>query len=189
MIGNELLEGARIRLSALLDDDIPQFARWLSNVELQRLVNPGVIVPVSAQDLLAPESWLSADRKNPNSCLFAIRTKDDDQFIGVAGLADLHSQARYAEYGINIAHPDYQNKGYGGEVTEIMLRYGFMELNLNRIWLSVFSYNTRAIKLYEKVGFVHEGTEREMIFRDGQYYDLIKMGLLRREWEARQTGA
>ena len=189
MMGNELLEGARIRLAALLDDDMTLMARWLSDLALQRLVNPGVVVPVSAQALLAPDSWISADRANPNSYLFAIRTLAEDQFMGVTALANLHIQARHAEFGVNIANPDYQNQGYGGEVTEIMLRYGFMELNLNRVWLSVFSYNTRAIRLYEKVGFVHEGTEREMLFRDGQYYDLIKMGILRREWQARQDGA
>jgi RimJ/RimL family protein N-acetyltransferase len=186
MTGKELLEGARVRLAALLDEDMTPLAKWLSDPTLQRMVNPGVIVPVSPQDLLAPDSWISADRKNPNSYVFAIRTRDDHQFIGITALADRHPQARYAEYGINIAHPDYQNQGYGTEVTELMLRYGFMELNLNRIWLSVFGYNTRAIKLYEKVGFVHEGAEREMVYRDGQYYDLVKMGMLRREWEARQ---
>lgn len=186
MIGKDLLEGARIRLAALVDEDIPQFARWLSDPTLQQMVNPGAIGPVSAQSLLAPDSWLSADRNNPNSTIFAIRTREDDQFLGVAALSNVHAQARYAEYGINIAHPEYQNKGYGIEVTELMLCYGFLELNLNRIWLSVFGYNLRAIKLYEKVGFIHEGREREMIYRDGQYYDLVKMGLLRREWQARQ---
>ena len=185
MIGNELLIGERIRLTPVLDEDVPLLAEWLSDMGLQRLVNPGIVTPFTAQDLLDPESWFMQDRNDKNSYVFAVRTKADDQFIGIGALNQFDTQARHAEFGINLAHPDYQNRGYGGEVTHLILRYGFRELNLNRIWLSVFSYNLRAIRLYKRIGFVHEATEREMLFRDGTYYDLIKMGMLRSEWETR----
>lgn len=189
MSDNDLLSGERIRFAALLDDDIPQLARWLSDPALQRLVNPGPITPMTAQDLLSPESWLSRDRNNPDSTIFAVRTREDDLFLGVVALSHVNAQARHAEFGINIAHPEYQGKGYGTEATELILGYGFLQLNLNRIWLRVFDYNQRAIKVYENVGFVHEGRERELIYRDGQYHDSITMGILRREWAARQESA
>ena len=179
----QLLENERIHLTLLLDDDMTPLAQWLSDFNLQRLANPGVLMPMTAQDLLAPESWMSADRNSPNSYIFAIRVKKKNDFIGVVALSNINSQARHAAFGINIAHPDYRGQGYGQEATKTMLRYGFLELNLNRIWLDVFSYNERAIRLYENVGFVHEGREREMIYRDGQYHDSIKMGILRREWK------
>jgi len=69
----------------------------------------------------------------------------------------------------------------------VLIGYGFRELGLYRITLSVFSYNTRAIRSYEKVGFVREQVQRAALFRDGERYDMYIMGLLRPEWEAQQT--
>jgi RimJ/RimL family protein N-acetyltransferase len=62
------------------------------------------------------------------------------------------------------------------------LNYAFSELNMHRIQLTVFSYNERAIALYERLGFRREGTHREQILRDGKRYDMYLYGLLRREW-------
>ncbi|MCS4515774.1 GNAT family N-acetyltransferase [Clostridium botulinum] len=61
-----------------------------------------------------------------------------------------------------------RGKGYGTQVTELVLNFAFKELNLHRIHLTVLEYNHRAIKLYEKVGFRREGTYREFIHRDGK---------------------
>jgi len=67
----------------------------------------------------------------------------------------------------------------------ILLRYAFEELNLHRLSLSVFEYNSRAIRSYEKAGFVIEGRARQFLNRDGLRYDMIFMGILRDEWKER----
>jgi RimJ/RimL family protein N-acetyltransferase len=64
----------------------------------------------------------------------------------------------------------------------VLLRYAFTELNLFRVSLNVFGYNQRAIRSYEKAGFVIEGCQRQALRRDGQYHDLVFMGVLRDEW-------
>jgi RimJ/RimL family protein N-acetyltransferase len=81
----------------------------------------------------------------------------------------------------------YQNRGYGTEAASLCLRYGFEELNLNRIALSVFSHNWRAIRLYQRTGFVHEGCLREAVYRHGQYYDEYRFAMLRDEWRYRNS--
>jgi RimJ/RimL family protein N-acetyltransferase len=53
---------------------------------------------------------------------------------------------------------------------------------LHRVFLTVFSYNTAAMALYEKLGFTHEGTHREHLQRDGQRFDMVLYGMLRRAW-------
>jgi RimJ/RimL family protein N-acetyltransferase len=69
-----------------------------------------------------------------------------------------------------------------------MLAHAFTRLPLHRVALTVFDFNTRAIRAYEKCGFVVEGRAREAIFRDGRYWDEIHMSVLADEWEARQKG-
>jgi RimJ/RimL family protein N-acetyltransferase len=182
--GNAILQGDRIRLDAIRDDDLPLLARWLDDLGVQRLANPGIVTPITVLDLQDPEGWFEPERRSSNSYLFAVRTLADDTLIGMTALAHVHTQAHHAEFGINLANPAYQGKGYGADVSRVMLRYGFHELNLNRIYLRVFAYNPRAVHLYEKMGFRREVVQREMLYRDGRYYDQIIMGLLRSEWEA-----
>ncbi len=72
---------------------------------------------------------------------------------------------------------------------KIGLRYAFQELNLERVTLGVFAYNTRAIRSYEKAGFRHEGRERRYIHRDGERADVLFMGILRQEWQRHEWQA
>ncbi|PJF44100.1 MAG: N-acetyltransferase, partial [Phototrophicales bacterium] len=89
---------------------------------------------------------------------------------------------RSSEVGISIGQPSYWDQGYGTDAMRVLLRYGFYEINLHRIELKVYSFNERAIRSYEKLGFQKEVVARQAIFRDGQYHDVIIMGLLRSEW-------
>jgi RimJ/RimL family protein N-acetyltransferase len=84
--------------------------------------------------------------------------------------------------GIFIGDKDYWNQGYGSDAMQLLLKYGFNSLNLNRIYLHVFDTNPRAIRAYEKVGFVLEGRLRQDIFLNGSYVDVLMMSVLRSEW-------
>ncbi len=68
------------------------------------------------------------------------------------------------------------------------LRFAFTELNLRRVTLDVFEYNPRAMRSYEKAGFVVEGRMRGMLKREGKRWDLVFMGILRDEWERISEG-
>ena len=84
---------------------------------------------------------------------------------------------------ISIFNKDYLGEGYGTEAMSLLIKYGFNNLNLNRIGLDVFSFNERAIGSYKKLGFQEEGRIREDLFYDGEYHDAILMGLLKREFK------
>ena len=64
----------------------------------------------------------------------------------------------------------------------------FNTLNLHRIWLQVYANNQRAIRTYEKVGFVHEGRKREAEIKQGQYVDLLLMSILNHEYRQQKEG-
>jgi RimJ/RimL family protein N-acetyltransferase len=94
----------------------------------------------------------------------------------------IDQKARSVEIGIMIGEKDYWNKGHGTEAMRTMCRYGFEELNLNRIWLRVFDTNPRARKAYEKAGFVYEGTLRQAEYKHGRYIDVHIMSILKSDW-------
>ena len=64
-----------------------------------------------------------------------------------------------------------------------MLRHGFQTLNLNRVHLRAFEFNARAVRAYEKAGFVQEGILRQEHYAEGGYHNVIVMGALREEWK------
>jgi RimJ/RimL family protein N-acetyltransferase len=68
----------------------------------------------------------------------------------------------------------------------VLLRFAFHEINLRRVTLTVFEYNPRAIRSYEKAGFYHEGRVRCLLNREGRRWDLLYMGILREEWLSHQ---
>jgi len=173
-----LFTGQLIRLSAYGTAVKEAQARWSEDAEYQRLLASDVAAP-------RPPAFFDEEDEDENYA-FAIRTLDDDKLIGECNLWPMwnHQNAWLA---IGIGEPDYRGKGYGTDAMRVLIGYGFRELGLYRITLSVFSYNTRAIRSYEKVGFVREQVQRAALFRDGERYDMYIMGLLRPEWEAQQT--
>lgn len=78
---------------------------------------------------------------------------------------------------------DYQNRGYGSEAINWVVDWGFRHANLHRIGIGAVSFNDRAIKLYQKLGFTIEGRQRERILWDRKWYDLVDMSMLEQEWE------
>ena len=76
------------------------------------------------------------------------------------------------------------NRGYGTEAVELLLGYGFNVLNLNNIMLTVFAFNKRALRCYEKAGFRVIGKRRKARFYAGRYHDEIFMDILAQEFKS-----
>ncbi len=178
-----MFNGKLVRLAPLTREDVDVFAPWFSDPEFIRFMFPHVLRPMSYEDEV---EWYENMRKDKDRYIFGIRTREDDKIIGNCGLFDFNWSSRHAEFGIGIGDKAYWGRGYGSDATRILMRYAFDELNLNRVELSVYDFNVRARSAYEKVGFVHEGTRRQAIFREGAYHDVHVMGLLRADWRADQ---
>lgn len=82
---------------------------------------------------------------------------------------------------------DYQNKGYGSEAIEWVLKWGFQMAGLHRVGIETFSYNEGAQRLYQKLGFVLEGRSRESIWYDGKWHDYLSYSMLEYEWRASRS--
>jgi RimJ/RimL family protein N-acetyltransferase len=182
------LTGPRLRLAAIdTDKDLPVIAAWSRDSEFLRLLQTNLARPWTLDGL---RHWIGedqgADAPRFDMYGFGIRTLADDRLIGNLDLTIPDWSHRDGWIGIAIGERADWNHGYGSEAMRLLLRFAFAELNLFRVTLSVFGYNPRAIHVYEKLGFVEEGRQRDRLRRDGQLYDLIIMGLLRSEWQAAQ---
>lgn len=114
------------------------------------------------------------------ACLLA-----DDRPIGNVGLFDLDLVNGSAGLGIMIGEPGDRGRGHGTDMLEALVGFGFASLRLERIWLDVYDFNPGARRVYERVGFQHEGVMRHAFFREGRFVDVHMMSILSGEWRAR----
>lgn len=179
-----MIYGDRIRLRASERTDLPLFVKWLNDPEVIQYLS--LFHPLS---LAAEEQWFEAMlKKHPAEQVLVIEMRQGEESwlpLGNCSFMDLDWRNRSAEFGIFIGEKSYWSRGYGSEATRLMLQYGFGTLNLHRIWLRVFANNRRAIRAYEKAGYQQEGIQRQALFQEGRYIDVLVMSILRPEWEKR----
>lgn len=180
-LGNDLLRGDQVALARPTKDEIGIIAGWSQDVEYYRLLRRGLVYPgETAADY---EGWFESMTREQSGFAFAIRRSDDGSIVGWLALREILWQARHCSLVIGI-DPALRGRGYGSDALRVALKYAFLEMNLNRVGLDVMTYNEAGIRAYTKVGFRHEGTLRAVVYRDGVYYDIHVMGILRSEWEA-----
>jgi RimJ/RimL family protein N-acetyltransferase len=179
-MNHNLFTGQLVRLAALNPEkDAEAIARWSRDTEFQRLADSDPAYPKSVKDT---RQWLEEWSSASDGFRFAIRTLADDRLIGFIGLGGVQWSQGDSWVGISIGERDYWGRGYGTDAMQVILRYAFTELNLQRVSLEASADNPRAIRSYEKAGFVLEGRQRERERRDGRYGDSIFMGILQEEW-------
>ncbi len=183
-MNNQLLTGKLVRLAAPRTEEAKFLAEWSADAEYQRLMEVHPVRPHNAKFF---QARMERDLSE-HFFVFSIRTLADDEFIGDILLMFVNHMHGDCLVGIGIGNRAYWGKGYGSDAMNVILRFAFQELNLHRVSLYALASNTRALRSYEKCGFVHEGRIRGAEHR-GARDDVAAMGVLRDEWLAKQNGA
>ena len=169
--------GDRLYLSPMNPNDVEKYVEWISSpIVSDGMGNTSNILTESLE-----KEFIEKALKNGDKC-FAIILLKNDELIGNCSIYRENDNARVAELGIFIGDEKFRNNGYGQESLNLLLDYGFNYLNLNSVYLNVFSFNDVAINCYKKIGFKEAGRLRENYFLNGKYYDVIYMDILKREF-------
>lgn len=174
------LRGTNVRLRALEKGDLEDLRAMVNDPEVMRYSN--TFRPISDVEQAA---WLEAAVKNPHAVWFGIEDarRGASRLVGTCCLVDIDAVGRKAELRVRLGDPASWGGGLGTEACALLVQHGFSELNLERIWLRVFDHNARALRLYEKLGFVVEGRLRRHDVVGGERRDTVILGLLREEWK------
>ncbi len=162
-------------------DDLDLFWAWFADREVVKYSLGTWIFPWSKSET---QAWLARTIQEKATLSLGVVEKVTGQLIGYAGIASISSINHSGEYFILLGDKKSWGKGYGTEVTRLLIHYGFASLNLHRIALTVSSLNTGGLKAYTRAGFQQEGILRQACYRDGSYHDKVVMAILRSEWEA-----
>lgn len=172
-----MLRGERVLLAPLVAADLPVMFEWINDRE-QVLFNAPYTPVSEAQH----KAWFDAIQQQKDTAIFGIRLLKGGALIGTCQLHNINSVHRTAELQIRLGEKKERGRGYGTEAVSVLLDFAFKDLNLNRVYLHVFATNEAALRVYEKVGFVREGVLRKAAHIDGDYVDIVVMGILRDEY-------
>jgi RimJ/RimL family protein N-acetyltransferase/catechol 2,3-dioxygenase-like lactoylglutathione lyase family enzyme len=111
----------------------------------------------------------------------------DGELIGTVSYYWEHRESLWMEVGIVIYHPQFWNGGYGTEALKLWIDHLFASMPLVRIGLATWSGNHRMIRCSEKLGMQMEARIRKARLYQGEFYDSIRMGVLREEWDNAHT--
>jgi ribosomal-protein-alanine N-acetyltransferase len=178
--GAAMILGEKVILRAVEPQDIRQLWEWMQDEEIMRYRDYPAPPRCFAEAVKAYEESLG---KETNDLRLAITTREG-VLIGETGLRNVDLRTDSADFLIAIGNKAYWGQGFGTDATLALVKYAFHQINLHRITLYVHSFNARAIRVYEKCGFKHEGVLREAQYMDGRHSDVLMMGLLRSDFES-----
>lgn len=167
-----------IQLRKIKEEDTSLIIKWRNSENVKK--------NLFTQSELTEEQhlWWLKNKVATKECVqFIIETIEPPKPIGTVFIKNIDKMNNKGEYGIFIGEEIARGCGYGTVAAQLVIKYAFKELNLNRLYLSVFSDNVLGIRSYEKAGFKKEGILRQDFKRSDGYSDVVLMSILKSEWE------
>ena len=175
------LEGKNIYLAPMMVQDAEIYCKWMNDSRVTDGINKTKDITTLENEI----EYIQSVNKSDNFA-FSIVKKENDELIGSCTIMNPDYVNQRAELGIAIGDENSRGKGYGQEALKLLLNYGFNTLNMHNINLSVFSFNKQAIACYKKVGFKEIGVERESCYHDGKRYDIMRLDILKSEFNSEE---
>jgi RimJ/RimL family protein N-acetyltransferase len=175
------LTGDLVTLRPLTVADVPGVMVGLADADLIRLT--GTHVRFTAEQVATVlAEWAQRDDRID----LAIIERATGEHAGEVVLDDL--DPNNLSCGFRIGLPArYTDRGLGSEATRLILGHAFDTIGVHRVELEVFASNPRGRRVYEKVGFVYEGTKRQALRWQGEWIDAHVMAMLADDWAAHRT--
>ncbi|RSN07002.1 GNAT family N-acetyltransferase [Streptomyces sp. WAC 01325] len=174
-----VLTGDRTVLRPFTEDDAAVMAEIIEDPEVVRFTGEAS----EEFSLERLRSWYGSRSAQNDRLDLAVTDRATGELVGEVVLYEWDPTARSCTFR-TLVGPRGRGRGIGTEATRLIVGHGFEQLGLHRIQLEAYGHNPRALRVYEKVGFVVEGVRREADFRDGQWLDWVMMAVLDHEWAA-----
>jgi RimJ/RimL family protein N-acetyltransferase len=167
----KMLSGGKVILRPLEKRDLDKSLEWLTDP----LVNKYLSQNFKDLTVKQEEQWFNYIKESRQDMVFAILEKKSDKHIGNCALHKIDPSRKTCELGIVIGEKDYWDRGYGTDAVKVLIGFAVGDMELTKIRLNVYTYNHRAIKVYENCGFkLIRVLKRNHLF-NGKYWDTLIM--------------
>jgi RimJ/RimL family protein N-acetyltransferase len=172
-----MIPGKKVNLWALERADLAQNYTWVNDPEIIKLTG---ISPLPRTGW-SVEKWYESIVMGNDCHIYAIKLPEG-AYVGNVSIFSIDWTYRHAEIGIFIGEREFRNRGIASEALNLILRHYFEDIGLHKIYAKVLSFNKNAQKFFESCGFTQEGTDREVFYTWGRYWDVIRYGMIDREF-------
>ena len=173
------IETERLVLNELKFTDVPDIVTYASNKKIADFTL-NIPHPYQEKDAIFWLNMAHQGFRNNTHMIFALRHKDTNNFIGGISLTITPAFNR-AELGYWMSEPNW-NKGYMSEAAKALVKFGFEEMNLNKVTSSHLLINPASGKVMQNSGMTHEGTLKEQVRKNGEYHTLVVYGITKSEY-------
>jgi RimJ/RimL family protein N-acetyltransferase len=170
--------GELVALGPLRRELLPRYTAWINDLGAARFI-AAIPRPWSAEQ---EERWYDSASTTSESAIFTIYERASGRPIGTTSLNGIDQRNGTAEFGILLGEADARGRGYGTEVTRLMLDYAFTALGLHSVMLRVLAVNVAGLRAYQKAGFREIGRRRASQLLAGEWIDTIYMDCLAGEF-------
>lgn len=171
------IKGKFVTLRAAGKQDMQLVCDMFNDPELENYV-VGWAFPLSLEQ---QNAWFEKNMGDQHNFRFIIETQDDGA-VGIATLTNIDWKNRHATHGIKLSSKEKRTKGIGTDTVMAIERYVFDELGLHRLNSSRFEFNVGSERLYKKCGWKDEGVQRDFVYKNGEWRNLVVMGLLESDY-------
>ena len=174
-----MFEGKFVILRALEKEDLSSLKKWRNSLHVRKSTREYKLL-----NMINQKNWFESIHQSnpPKDIMFGILNKKK-KLIGVTGLTYIDWKNRNSEISIYFSTKNWQTKPEANEVINLIMEYGFEELNLNRLYVEIFSLMKENIKLFIKMKFIKEGQLREKIWRKNKWWDTLILSKLAKEYK------
>lgn len=174
-----LIQGSKVIIRAIEKEDLVYLKDSINSSELEHM-EIGANFPIS---MFGQEKWLNnLDLMDSNNHRMIIEY--EGKVVGYTCLINIDWKNRVAHTGIKLFSKEYRGKGLGEDAVMAIMKFSFKELNLNRLEGFMIDYNSASLKLYiDKCGWKQEGIKRKYVYKDGEYHDLVIVGILQEDYD------
>ncbi len=168
-----------VKLRPLEETDVDHIMTWVNDPEIV-----GNLAAFSGSAFTRDQelAYIRRVLAATGEVVFSIFTTDDGRYLGQCGIHQIHDRSKVGRLACIIADRGDHGRGYGSASIRALIEHAFGAMSLHKLWLMIFSHNTRGRGIYERIGFVQEGLLREEYFHDGGWHDMVRMSMLAREW-------
>jgi RimJ/RimL family protein N-acetyltransferase len=179
---NGYIETIHTRLRTIRREDLETLGNLMNDRGIS--VMTGEVYPMTEHKL---DDFYTRTQQTNDRVWFVIEDKETGQVIGETGFLRIFMPWRTADFSLMIWNRDFWRRGYGREVSDAMLDYGFNSLNFHRVAIGVVEQNTRAMRFWTNIGFIEEGRQKDGFFRRGEYSDFVMMYMLEGEFRRKHS--
>jgi len=173
------LVGKVVTLRPVEAEDLEMLRVLTNDPDFEKMII-GWSFPISKHD---QQKWFENCHNTMTEVRYIIETAEDGA-VGMIGLKDINWKDGVATGGgMRIARKEIRTRGLATDAWMTLMRYAFEELRLNRVNGAALIYNEASQRVCAKVGFKKEGVQRQAIYKDGAFHDVIMYGCLKYDYE------